>query len=124
MQQEDFVTTQEEMAGRGATLEYIQNTLKDIKKNMSWLYDIMNRSMEENSKIMEWMVRHIDNQYSRIEDNRCDLYELMGNIGYMKDDLKNLVNMNQGSYIQDNQIKYQAMEEASVEHPTKEKRKA
>ena len=43
----------------------------------------------------------------------------------MKDDLKKLVNMNQGNFIQDNRNKDQAMEEAFVEHPAKgTKRKA
>ena len=88
LQQPDRTTLQEEMAGRGATLKYIQNTLKDIKKNMSWLYNIINISMEESSKTMDWMVRQIENQDTRIEDNHRDLYEVMGNIGYMKDDLK------------------------------------
>ena len=48
---------------------------------------------------MEWMVRQIENKDTHIEDNHRDLYEIMGNIGYVKDDLKNLVNMNQGSFI-------------------------
>ena len=50
------------------------------------------------------------------------MYEIMGNIGYMKDDLKKLVNMNQGIFIQDNQNRDQAMEEASVEHLVKEQK--
>ena len=103
-------------------MEYIQNTPKDINKNMSWLYDIINRSVEENRKNMEWMVRHIDIRDSRIEDNHRDLYEVMGKIGYMKDDLKKLVDMSQGSYIHDNMNKYHAMEEATVEHSIKDKR--
>ena len=68
------------------------------------------------------MVRQIDSQDSRIEDNHCDLYEVMGNIGYMKDDLKKLVDMSQGSYIHDNMNKDHAMEEATVEHSVKYKR--
>ena len=46
----------------------------------------------------------------------------MGNIGYMKDDLKKLVDMSQGSYIHDNMNKYCAMEEAIVEHSAKDKK--
>ena len=68
------------------------------------------------------MVWKIENQDTRIEDNHRDLYEIMGNIGYMKDDLKKLVNMNQGNFIQDNQNRDQAMEEASVEQPVKEQK--
>ena len=71
---------------------------------------------------MDWMVRQINNQDSHIEDNHRDLYEVMGNIGYMKDDLKNLVNMNQGMYFQENQNIYHAMEEASVEQPVKDQK--
>ena len=44
----------------------------------------------------------------------------MGKIGYMKDDLKNLVNMNQGSFIQDNRNRDQAIEDATMEQPVKE----
>ena len=78
--------------------------------------------MEESSKAMDWMVRHIENQDAQIEDNHRDLYEIMGNIGYMKDDMKKLVNMNQGSYIKDNQNIDQAMEEASMEQPVKDQK--
>ena len=69
---------------------------------------------------MEWMARQIDNQDTSIEDNHRDLYEIMGNIGYMKDGFKYLVNMNQGNFIQDNQNRDQAMEDATVEQPDKE----
>ena len=41
------------------------------------------------------------NHDARIEDNHRDLHELMGTIGYMKEDLHKLVNMNQRSHIQD-----------------------
>ena len=47
----------------------------------------------------------------------------MGNIGHMKGDLKKLVNMNQIIYIQDNQNRDQAMEEASMEQPVKDKKR-
>ena len=77
--------------------------------------------MEENRKTMEWMVRQIDNQDSQIKDNHHDLYEVMENIGYMKDDLKKLVDMNQGSYIHDNMNAYHAMEEDTMEHFVKDK---
>ena len=60
------------------------------------------------------MVQQIDSQDSWIEYNHHDLYEVMENIGYMKDDLKKLVDMNQGSYIHDNINKDDAMEEATV----------
>ena len=78
--------------------------------------------MEESSRTMDWMVRQIENQDTRIEDNRHDLYEIMGNIGYMKDDLEKLVNMNQGSFIQDNQNRDQAMEDVTVEQHVKEQK--
>ena len=48
--------------------------------------------------------------------------EVMGNIDYMKDDLKKLVDMSQGSYIHDNMNKYHAMEEATMEHFVKDKK--
>ena len=76
------------MADKGVTLEDIQNSLKDIKKNMRWLYDIINRRVEQGNRTANWMVRQIENQDTQIEDNQRDPYEIMGNIGYMKDDLK------------------------------------
>ena len=76
------------MADKGVNLEDIQNSLKDIKKNMRWLYDIINRRVEQGSRTANWMVRQIENQDTRIEDNHRDPYEIMGNIGYMKENLK------------------------------------
>ena len=46
----------------------------------------------------------------------------MGNIDYMKDDLKKLVDMSQGSYIHDNMNEDHAMEEATVENSIKDKK--
>ena len=63
------------------------------------------------------MVRQIENQYTRIEDNHRDLYEIMGIMGYMKEDLRKLVNMNQSSHMHDYPSSDQAMEEASVVQP-------
>ena len=71
---------------------------------------------------MEWMIWHLDSQDSRIEYNHRDLYEVMGNIGYMKDDLKKLVDMSMESYIHDNMNKYHAIEEATMEHSAKDKK--
>ena len=44
----------------------------------------------------------------------------MGTIGYMKDELQKLVNMNQSSHIHDYPSRDQAMEEASVMQPVKD----
>ena len=60
------------------------------------------------------------NHDARIEDNHRDLHELMGTIGYMKEDLQKLVNMNQRSHIHDSPIKDQAMEETSLVHLVKD----
>ena len=40
------------MAGKELTLENIQNSFKDIKKHLRWLYDIVNRSIIEGSRIV------------------------------------------------------------------------
>ena len=82
------------MADKGTSLEDIQDSLKDLKKNVRWLYDMISRNREESNKTMEWMAQQIDNQDTCIEDNHHNLYEIMGNIGYMKDGFKYLVNMN------------------------------
>ena len=108
------------MEDKEVTLEDLQNSLKDIKKHLRWIYDIVNRSVTKGSKTTNWMARHIENQDTRIEDNHRDLYDLMGTIGYMKDDLQNLVNMNQRNHIHDSPTKDQAMEEASVVQPVKD----
>ena len=86
------------MADKEVTLEDIQNSLKDIKKNLRWLYDIINRSIVEGSRTVDWMVLQIENQDTQIKDNDRDLYDLMGNIGYMKDDLTKLVLWRETSY--------------------------
>ena len=54
------------------------------------------------------------NHDAQIEDNHIYFHELMGTIGYMKEDLQKLVNMNQSSHFQESPIKDQPMEEASV----------
>ena len=59
------------------------------------------------------------NHDARIEDNHVDLHELMGMIGYIKEDLKKLVKMNKGSHFQDSPIRDQLMEETSVAQPAK-----
>ena len=77
--------------------------------------------MEESSRTMDWMVRQIKNQDTQIEYNHHNLYEIMGNISYMKDDLKDdlrkPVNMNQSSHMHDYPSRVQAMEEASMVQP-------
>ena len=107
------------MANKEVTLEYLQYSLKDIKKHLRWLYDIVNRSVTEGSKTTDWMARQIENQDTWIEDNHRDLYDLMGTIGYMKDNLQKLVKMNQRSHIYDSPARDWAMEEASMVHPVK-----
>ena len=54
------------------------------------------------------------NQDVWIGDNHRYLYELMGTIAHMKEDLQKLVNMNQSSHIHDSPIRDQEMEEALV----------
>ena len=66
---------------------------------------------------MAWQMGNHD---ARIEDNHIDLHELMGTIGYMKEDLQNLVNMNQSSHFQDSPVREQPMEETSVVQPVKD----
>ena len=55
---------------------------------------------------------------ARIEDNRRDIYDLMGTIGYMKEELHKLVNMNQCSQCQISPARVHPME-TSVVHPRK-----
>ena len=101
------------MASKEVTLDDLQ----DIKRHLRWLYDIMNRGVYEGSKTTEevkWMVRQMGNHDARIEDNHRVFHELLGTIGYMKEDLQKLVNMNQRSHIQDSPIRDQTMEETSV----------
>ena len=60
------------------------------------------------------------NHDTRIEDNHKYLHELMGTIGYMKEDLQMLVNMNQSSHFYDSPVRDKAMEETSVVQPVKD----
>ena len=66
------------------------------------------------------MARHMGNHNAQIEDNHRYLHEIMGTLGYMKDDLQKLVNMNQSSHIHDSPIRDQVMEETSVVWPIKD----
>ena len=84
--------------GSEVTLNEKQLYLKDIKQHLRRLYDIMNRGVTEGSstaKEVNWMARQMGNHDTRIEDKNLYLYELMGTISYMKEDLHKLVNMNQ-----------------------------
>ena len=47
------------------------------------------------------MARKMGNHDTQIEDSHKYLHELMGTIGYMKEDLQKLVNMNQSIYFHD-----------------------
>ena len=75
------------MAYKEVTLEDLQNSLKDIKKHLGCLYYIVNRGVTEGSKKKDWMAREIENQDTWIEYNHRDLHDLMGTIGYLKEDL-------------------------------------
>ena len=57
------------MADKEVTLDDIQNSLKDIKKHLRWLYDIVNISITEGSRTTDWMASQIENQDTWIEDN-------------------------------------------------------
>ena len=69
---------------------------------------------------VKWMARQLGNHDARIEDNHRYLHELMGIIGYMKEDLHKLVNMNQSNHFQDSPIRDQPLEETSVVQPVKD----
>lgn len=56
----------------------------------------------------------MENHDTRIEENHRDFHELMSTIGYMKEDLQKLVNMNQSSHFQDSPVRDQPMKETSV----------
>ena len=59
------------------------------------------------------------NHDARTEDNHRYIYELMGTIGYMKEDLHKLVNMNQCSHYKISPARDHSMEETSVSQPEK-----
>ena len=83
----------------------------------------MNWGVTEGSSIAEeikWMARQMGNHDTQIEDNQKYLHELMGIIGYMKEDLQKMVNMNQSSHFQDSPVRDQSMEETSVVQPVKD----
>ena len=83
----------------------------------------MNRGVTERISTAEevkWMARQMRNHNAQIEVNHRYLHELMGTIGYMKEFLHKLVNMNQSSHFQDSPIRDHPMEETSVVHPVKD----
>ena len=78
------------MAHRDVTLNDLQESLRYIKHHIRWLYDIMNWGVTEGistTKKVKWMARQMGNRDAQIEDNHIVLHELMGTIGYMKEDL-------------------------------------
>ena len=60
------------------------------------------------------------NHDDQIEDNHGYLHELMGTIGYMKEDLQKLVNMNQSIYFHESPVRDWEMEETSVVQSVKD----
>ena len=83
----------------------------------------MNRGVIEGSSTAEevkWMARQMGKNDVCIEDNHRDLHELMGTIGYTKEDRQKLVSMNQRSHFQDSPVRDHPMEETSVVQPEKD----
>ena len=104
------------------TLNDLHASLRDIKQHLHWLYDVVNKGAKEGSSTtskVKWMARKMGNHDPIIEDNHRDLYELMGTIGYMKEYLHKLVNMNQCSHCQTSPARDHPMDETSVAQPVK-----
>ena len=83
----------------------------------------MNQGVTEGISTAEevkWMARQMGNCDIRIEDNHIYVHEIMGTIGYMKEDLQKLVNMNQSIHLQDSPVRDQPMEETSIVHHVKD----
>ena len=105
---------------RDVTLNDLQETMLEIKQNLCWLYDIMNKEVKESRETVEevkWMARKMGNQDSKLEYNHKDLYELMGTIDNIKKYVENPVNMNQCSHFQDSPARDHPMEETLVVQP-------
>ena len=57
-----LILSQKDMAEKEVTLEDLHDSLKDIKRHLIWLYNIVNKGVTEGSKTTDWMACQIENQ--------------------------------------------------------------
>ena len=113
-------------------MDLVQRTVRegfdDLKVNIRCLADFVATGITDNRETTKEVKQLVDdNKYisyqtschdSRIEDHDMDLKEMMGKIDRMQEDIQNLVQLNQGSHVQDNPTPTaQRMEEDSITQP-------
>ena len=94
----------------------------DIQKNLRCLYEMMVIGIMDNKKISQevksmgevvsYTSLQISNHDARIDDNEINLREIMGKVDRIQEDLQRLINMNQGSKVNETT--------AAIEHPMEE----
>ena len=99
------------------SLNDIQSTLKDVKLHLHCIYELMSTGVKE-SRVATSDVKYLANQMgcheSIIDDNDCNLHELMGTIYFIKEEVHKLTNMNHCSHCQEIPTQDHPMEETFV----------
>ena len=102
----------------------------DVKKNLRCPYEMIvigimdNKEIAQEVKTMGEVVSYtslqISNHDARIDDNESNLKEIMGKVDRIQEDLQRLINMNQGSKVNETPAAVaHPMEEESVVQPMK-----
>ena len=65
----------------------IKATLSDIKNGLRWIYEMVGTDINENkatTAYVKYMANKMGFHESRIDENECDLCELMGAVDIIK----------------------------------------
>ena len=105
-------------------------SIMDVKNNLRFLYEMIaigimdNQEIAQEVKSMGETVRYtslqISNHDARIDDNDSNLREIMGKVDRIQEDFQCLINMNQGSKVNETTAAAEhPMEEESIVQPKK-----
>ena len=103
--------------------------IMDVNKNLRRLYEMIvirimgNNEIAQEVKSMGEVVSYtslqISNHDARIDDNESNLREIMGKVDRIQEDLQHLINMNQGSKVNETTAAAAHPMEESVVQPMK-----
>ena len=102
----------------------------EVKNNLRSLYEMIAIDIMDNKEIAQevksigevvsYTSLQINNHDARIDDNERNLREIMGKVDRIQEDLQRLINMNQGSKVNETTAAtVHPMEEESVVQPMK-----
>ena len=104
--------------------------IMDVKKNLRRLYEMIVIGIMDNNEITQevksmgevvsYTSLQISNHDAKIDDNESNLREIIGKVDRIQEDLQRLLNMNQGSKVNETlAAAAHPMEEELVVQPTK-----